>query len=117
MAIPACAASEGWARANDWLRAGLFGALRLGAFLLGALVISYVPVHFPAAAIIRIDAAQIPLQSALLDGIMPQMAPLAITLGLWWLLSRRQINPMVLLGGLIALAILACGLLSLLGWL
>lgn len=108
---------EGWAMANDWLRAGLFGALRLGAFLLGALVISYVPVHFPAAAIIRINAAQIPLQSALLDGIMPQMAPLAITLGLWWLLSRRQVNPMVLLGGLIALAVLACGLLSLLGWL
>jgi PTS system mannose-specific IID component len=108
---------EGWARANDWLRAGLFGALRLGAFLLGALVISYVPIHFPAAAIIRVNAAQIPLQSALLDSIMPNMAPLAITLGLWWLLSRRHMNSMVLLGGLVALAILACGVLRLLGWL
>jgi PTS system mannose-specific IID component len=108
---------ERWARANEWLRAGLFGALRLGAFLLGALVISYVPIHFPAAAIIHINGAQISLQSVLLDSIMPYMAPLAITLGLWWLLRRYQSNPMVLLAGLIALAFLACGLLRLLGWL
>jgi mannose/fructose/N-acetylgalactosamine-specific phosphotransferase system component IID len=57
------------------------------------------------------------LQSVLLDSIMPYMAPLAITLGLWWLLRRYQSNPMVLLAGLIVLAFLACGLLRLLGWL
>ena len=108
---------ESWAKSNDWLRAGLFGALRLGAFLLGALVIRFVPIQFPAAAVIRISAAQIPLQSVLLDSVMPGMAPLVITLSLWWLLRFRNTNPMVLLGILILLAIIACGFLRLLGWL
>ncbi|MCL4506074.1 MAG: PTS system mannose/fructose/sorbose family transporter subunit IID [Chloroflexi bacterium] len=108
---------DAWARANDWLRAGLFGAVRLGTFMLGALVLSAVPVGLPAAAVIQIDAARIPLQAALLDGIMPRMIPLAVTLGLWWLLRYRNINPMVLLGALIFAAVAAAGLLRLLGWL
>jgi PTS system mannose-specific IID component len=107
---------EAWARANDWLRAGLFGAVRLGAFMLGALIISLAPVHLPAAASIQIDAARISLQG-LLDGIMPRMVPLAITLALWWLLRHKRMNPMVLLGAIILLSVIACGILRLLGWL
>ncbi len=106
-----------WARANDWLRAGLFGAVRLGTFMLGALVLSYVPVGLPAAAVIQIDAARIPLQSVLLDGVVPRIVPLAVTLGLWWLLRYRNSNPMVLLGALIVAAVVSAGLLRLLGWL
>jgi len=108
---------EAWARANDWLRAMLFGAVRLGAFALGALVISFVPVHLPAGAVIQIDLARIPLQAALLDSVMPRMVPLAITIGLWWLLRYRNTNPMVLLGAIILVSVVACGLLRLIGWL
>jgi len=107
----------GWARVNDWLRAGLFGAVRLGAFALGALVISFVPVHLPAGAVITIDLASIPLQTVLLDNVMPRMAPLVITLGMWWLLRYRNANPMVLLGAIILASVVACGLLRLIGWL
>ncbi|HEY3290686.1 MAG TPA: PTS system mannose/fructose/sorbose family transporter subunit IID [Anaerolineae bacterium] len=106
-----------WARANDWLRAGLFGAVRLGAFALGALVISFVPVNLPAGAVISIDQARLPLQAVLLDNIIPRMAPLAITLVLWWLLRFRNTNPMVLLGAIIVVSVVACGLLRLVGWL
>ena len=106
-----------WASTNDWLRAGLFGALRMGTFMLGALVISYVPISLPAAAVIRIDLATIPLQAALLDSIMPHMIPLALVLGLWWLLRSRNTNPMLLLGVIIVVSVVACGLLRLLGWL
>jgi PTS system mannose-specific IID component len=108
---------QAWARANDWVRAGLFGAVRLGTFVLGALVISFVPVQLPNAAVIQIDAARIPLQTALLDRIMPHMVPLAITLGLWWLLRYRNANPMLLLGAILLLSLVAAGILRLLGWL
>jgi mannose PTS system EIID component len=108
---------ESWARANDWLRAGLFGAMRMGTFMLGALVLSYVPAQLPAAAVIHIDLATIPLQAALLDSVMPHMIPLALTLGLWWLLRFRNTNPMLLLGAIILASVFACGLLRLFGWL
>ncbi len=106
-----------WARANDWLRAGLFGAVRLGAFVLGGLLLTYAPLQLPAGAIIQIDGAQIALQQAVLDRIMPNMIPLLVVLGLWWLLRYRNTGPMVLLGALIALAFAVCGALSVAGWL
>ncbi|MCL5998325.1 MAG: PTS system mannose/fructose/sorbose family transporter subunit IID [Chloroflexi bacterium] len=108
---------EAWARANDWLRAGLFGAVRLGTFVLGALVLPLVPLRLPDTAVIQIDAARISLQAALLDSIMPNMVPLAITLALWWLVRRRNMNPMVVLGAIILCSIVVSGLLKLLGWL
>ena len=106
-----------WARVNDWLRAGLFGAVRLGAFVLGAWLLTFVPLQLPASAVIQIDSAQIALQSGVLDRIMPNMLSLVLVLVLWWLLRRRNTGPMVLLGALIVLAFVACGALSLVGWL
>ena len=102
---------------NGWYREALSGAHRLGVLILGALVISLVPIGLPATAVIHIDAAQIPLQSTLLDSIMPHLAPLLITLGLGWLIYRRGTHPMVLLGALILLAFVACGILRFLNWL
>jgi mannose/fructose/N-acetylgalactosamine-specific phosphotransferase system component IID len=106
-----------WARDNDWVRAGLFGAVRMGTFMLGALVISLVAVHLPVASVIQINEARIPLQTALLDNIMPRMVPLLITLAMWWLLRRRNVNPMVLLGSIIVISIVIAGALRLVGWL
>lgn len=106
-----------WAQANDWLRAGLFGALRLGTFMLGALVLTLLPLRLPPTAVISIEAAQIPLQTMLLDAIMPGMAPLLVTLLLWWLLRYRNANPMMLLGAILIISIVSSGFLSLIGWL
>ncbi|MGQ9816235.1 MAG: PTS system mannose/fructose/sorbose family transporter subunit IID, partial [Candidatus Roseilinea sp.] len=106
-----------WARANDWLRAGLFGAMRLGAFVLGGLLLTYAPLQLPAGAIIEIDGARIALQGAVLDRIMPNIVPLLVVVGLWWLLRYRNTSPMALMGALIALAFAVCGALSLVGWL
>jgi mannose PTS system EIID component len=108
---------QAWAQANDWLRAGLFGALRLGTFMLGALMLTLAPMALPATAVISIDAARIPLQTTLLDAIMPGILPLAITLLLWWLLRYRNANPMLLLGGILVVSFATCGLMSLMGWL
>ncbi|MCS7060113.1 MAG: PTS system mannose/fructose/sorbose family transporter subunit IID [Anaerolineae bacterium] len=105
-----------WARLNDWLRAGLFAFTRLGAFVLGGLLLAYVPVGLPPTMIIQIDGSQIALQ-AIFDRVMPNMIPLAVTVGLWWVLRTRTISPIALLGALIVLSFALSGVLSVLGWL
>ncbi|NJM26300.1 MAG: hypothetical protein HC859_13230 [Bacteroidia bacterium] len=61
-----------WARANDWLRAGLFGAVRLGTFVLGALVLGYAGIHLPQNASISIGDAVISL-NPLVNSIAPRI--------------------------------------------
>jgi hypothetical protein len=36
---------------------------------------------------------------------------------MWWLLRRRNVNPMVLLGSIIVISIVIAGALRLVGWL
>jgi mannose/fructose/N-acetylgalactosamine-specific phosphotransferase system component IID/mannose/fructose/N-acetylgalactosamine-specific phosphotransferase system component IIC len=105
-----------WARANDWLRAGLFGAMRLGAFVLGMLVVTFVPLGLPSTAVIEIGEAKLALQTRVLDMILPNILPLAATLILWWLLRYRRVNPMVLLGACLAVAFAWSLVMSWLGW-
>ncbi len=107
----------GWARSNDWLRAGLFGAVRLGTFMLGALVISLVPLRLPPDAVIQFGQARIELQTVLFDRIMPYLFPLIVVLAMWWLLRFRNVSPMVLLGAVIVISFVASGLLRVVGWL
>jgi PTS system mannose-specific IID component len=105
-----------WARTANWLRPALFGAMRLGAFVLGALVTQFVRLGMPASAAIEIGQARISLGPRVLDMILPGLVPLAITLALWWLLRYRRTNPMVLLGACLALAIVAGAIMGLAGW-
>jgi PTS system mannose-specific IID component len=105
-----------WARAQNWLRPALFGAMRLGAFVLGALVVVLVPVQLPADAIINIGQAKIALQPRVLDSTLPGLIPLLLTLGLWWLLRFRRVNPMVLLGLCLLLAVVVAGIMGAAGW-
>ncbi len=105
-----------WARLNDWLRAGLFGALRLGTFVLGALIVPYAGVHLPIGATIRIGDATIAL-SALINGLGTHILPLGLVLWLWWWLRYRRINPLTLLFICVAVAFVACWLFGRLGWL
>jgi mannose/fructose/N-acetylgalactosamine-specific phosphotransferase system component IID len=95
------------ARVSNWLRPALFGAMRLGAFTLGALVISFVPLTLPQGAAITIGAATLPLQGRVFDSIMPGLLPLAVTLILWWLMRYRRVSPGVLVGACLVIALLA----------
>jgi PTS system mannose-specific IID component len=105
-----------WARSASWLRPALFGAMRLGAFVLGALVTQYVRLVLPESAAIQIGQARIALGPRVLDAILPGLLPLAITLGLWWLLRYRHTNPMLLLGACLLLALVAAAVMGLAGW-
>lgn len=106
-----------WARANEWLRAGLFGATRLGAFVLGALIVSVTrATPVPVAPVVQIGAAAIPLQG-LFDAILPGAIPLAITAGMWYLMRYRGVQPMTLLGACVIAALAVGGLLRVLRWL
>ncbi len=107
----------GWARLNDWTRAGLFGALRLGTFVLGALVIHYVPVQLPPDAVIVIGDARIALQTALFDRLLPGLPPMAVVAALWWLMRHRGVSPISLVGGVIVLSAVVCLAMQMLGWL
>jgi len=105
-----------WARHNNWLRPALFGATRLGSFVLGGLVTSLVSLALPGNGSLQIGAASLALQTRLLDALVPGVLPLAVTLVLWWLLRYRRLNANVLLGGCLVAALLG-GLLALaLGW-
>ncbi len=95
------------ARVTNWLRPALFGAMRLGAFTLGALVTSFVPLTLPQGAVITIGAATLPLQGRVFDSIMPGLLPLVTTLILWWLLRHRRASPGVLVGACLVIALLA----------
>ena len=105
-----------WARANDWLRAGLFGAVRLGTFVLGALVLGYAGIHLPQTASITIGDAVISL-NPLVNGIAPRILPLLLVMWLWWQLRYKRANPLVLLFVCIVLAFGVCWVFSKFGWL
>jgi PTS system mannose-specific IID component len=95
------------ARVNNWLRPALFGAMRLGAFTLGALILSFVPLTLPQGAAISIGAATLPIQGRVFDSIMPGLLPLAVTLTLWGLMRYRRVSPGVLVGVCLLVALLA----------
>ncbi len=105
-----------WARVNNWLRPALFGAMRLGAFVLGALVMALVPIVLPNLGVIQIGNAQLAVQTRVLDAILPGLLPLAITLALWWLLRYHRANPMALLGACLLLSLVGALLAHALGW-
>jgi mannose/fructose/N-acetylgalactosamine-specific phosphotransferase system component IID len=104
-----------WARANDWLRAGLFGAVRLGTFVLGALLLGYAGIHLPQNASISIGDAVISL-NPLVNGVAPRILPLLLVLWLWWQLRYKRANPLALLFLCIVLAFGACWVFSRFGW-
>lgn len=106
----------GWASLNDWLPAGLFGALRVGAFTLGALIVTVSrATPLPISPVVQIDAARIPLQN-LVDGVLPGALPLLITLGMWYLMRYRQTQSMTLLGLCVLAALIVAAAMRLVHW-
>jgi len=105
-----------WARANDWLRAGLFGAVRLGAFVLGVVLILYVPLELPPQTRLYIGSASISLAERL-DQFAPKILPLLLTLWLWWQLRYRRVGDMTLMIGCVLAAFGICIVSHTIGWL
>lgn len=87
---------------SGWLQAVTEGAAVVGLTVLGALAATAVQVSTPAS--IRLGGALVGLQADLLDPILRGLLPLALTLGVWWLL-RRGVSSIRVIGALFVLGI------------
>jgi len=105
-----------WARRNHWLRPALFGATRLGSFVLGGLIASLVKIALPSDGNIQIGDASLAVQTRVLDALLPGLLPLGVTLALWWLLRSRRLNVNILLGACLLAALLGGLLAHAIGW-
>ncbi|MEO6063777.1 MAG: PTS system mannose/fructose/sorbose family transporter subunit IID [Thermoflexales bacterium] len=104
-----------WADRTSWLRAGAFAAERLGAFVLGSLLIRLAPISFDTASI-SLESARVFIQPWL-DAFLPRMIPLTLALWMWWRM-RTDRNSVAALSGLCAAgALIVTGLMKALGWL
>lgn len=86
-----------WAREQGWLRPTLFGAMRVGAWALGALTPTLVPLRFGDEIAVRLGEVVWSPQASLLDALLPNGLPLIAVLSLWLLLRRRW-SPITLFG-------------------
>ena len=84
------------ANAKEFTRA----ASMLGVFVVGALTSNYGGTTIKT--VIPNGESEIVLQS-ILDGILPKMIPLALTLGLWYLLKKKGWTPVACIGALLIL--------------
>jgi mannose/fructose/N-acetylgalactosamine-specific phosphotransferase system component IID len=75
----------------------------LGNFIMGALTVSFVNLSTPVA--IRIGGTVIGIQN-ILDQIIPNLLPVLAVLLAWWLLSKKKVSPVMLLGAIIFTGIL-----------
>ncbi len=86
------------ANAKEFTRA----ASMLGVFVVGALTSNYGGTTIKT--VIPNGESEIVLQS-ILDGILPKMIPLALTLGLWYLLKKKGWTPVACIGALLILGL------------
>lgn len=77
----------------------------LGITVIGALIASYVKVSL--LPVIEVDGGiKVALQADFFDRIFPNFIPMCVTLLIFWLLKKKQANPIVLIVGIILLSIL-----------
>ncbi|QHM75578.1 PTS system mannose-specific EIID component [Mixta theicola] len=80
----------------------------LGVFVMGGVAASYVKLATGLEFITK-DGVNIHLQQ-MLDGIFPQLLPLSVVLGCWYLMARRGVSPVKAM--LLLLALAALGVVS-----
>lgn len=84
----------------------------LGITVIGALIASYV--NITLLQVIEVEGGiQVALQTDFFDHIFPKLLPLCVTLLLFWLLKKKQANPVVLILAIIVISII-CSLIGLL---
>ncbi len=86
------------ANAKEFTRA----ASMLGVFVVGALTSNYGATTIKT--VIPNGESAVVLQD-ILDGILPKMIPLALTLGLWYLLKKKGWTPVACIGALLVLGL------------
>lgn len=76
----------------------------LGITVIGALIASYVSINL--LPVISVSGGiEVPVQTEFFDKIIPNFLPMLYTLGVFYLLKKKQISPVVLIIGTIVLAI------------
>jgi PTS system mannose-specific IID component len=90
--------------ASGWVQALTEAAAVTGMTVSGSLIASMVHVSTPLS--LQVGQATVSLQGDVLDVILRSLLPLALTLGVWWLLERRM-PTMRLIGMLFVLGIVA----------
>ncbi|OGO56984.1 MAG: hypothetical protein A2V84_01980 [Chloroflexi bacterium RBG_16_70_13] len=91
------------------LRSGLLdklvvGAGALGNLVLGALTFQFVHVYLTVTVKVGDGTFEF---NEILDKVMPSLLPLIFTLLTWWLLARRRVSPILLLGIYFVIAMVA----------
>lgn len=76
----------------------------LGITVIGALIASYVSINVVSVLTIS-DGIEISVQEAFFDKIFPNLLPMALTLFMFFMLKKKQVSPVVLILGTIAVAI------------
>ena len=84
----------------------------LGITVIGALIASYVKLSLLPVITVA-GGIEVSVQTAFLDTIFPKILPLGYTLLMFYFLKKKQISPVVLIMGTIALAIV-CSFIGLL---
>ena len=77
----------------------------LGITVIGALIATYVSINL--LPVIEVDGGiQVALQADFFDRIFPNFLPFCVTMLLFFLLKKKQVNPIVLIVGIIVISIL-----------
>ncbi|MDR0217298.1 MAG: PTS system mannose/fructose/sorbose family transporter subunit IID [Enterobacteriaceae bacterium] len=77
-------------------------ATMVGMTVIGALVASYV--HLSTPFVIHAGEAKIPLQTGVIDELLPNLLPLSFTLLVYWLM-KRNFSPVKLIGITVVLGV------------
>ena len=80
------------------------GAMVLGNFVIGALTVSFVALKTPLA--FTIGGTSFVLQD-ILNMFMPNLLPLILTMVVWWLVAKKQVNVTKIMIAIIIIGILA----------
>jgi PTS system mannose-specific IID component len=99
---------QGRSAVTNILRSGtldrlITGAGVLGNFIIGALVVQFVSLSTPVA--FAIGGTTFEIQS-ILDSIMPNLLPLLLVLLIWWMMSKKDVSPTLIMVIIIAVGVL-----------
>ncbi len=79
------------------------GAGVLGNFVMGVLAVQFVKLSTPVAFSIGGSTFRI---QAMLDSFMPNLLPLILVLLVWWLVSKKNVSPTLIMAAIIILGVL-----------
>ncbi len=80
------------------------GASILGLVVMGALTVQFVSLSTPL--VLHLGGSSLAIQGQVLDQFMPHLLPLGVTLLFWYLLQKKHVSPLWLIGGTILVILL-----------